>query len=165
MITADSVLAIFTWLKENGITIWIDGGWSVDALIGKQTREHDDLDIAVHRKDNVKLRKLLESNGYTEEKRFDSSEFMYVMVSEPGISIDVHVFEYDKDRNNTYGIKYPFGSLTGTGTINGQSVNCIDPAFMLQFKTGYEPKEKDLMDIRALCEKYGFKRTDINETV
>ena len=155
--TADNVLDIYTWLKENEITIWIDGGWSVDALISKQTREHDDLDIAVNRKDNGKLHKLLENNGYTEEKRFDSSEFMYVMACESGISIDIHVFEYDQDGNNTYGIEYPYGSLTGTGTINRQEVNCIDPTFMLQFKTGYEPKEKDLMDIRALCEKYGFE--------
>ena len=65
--TADSVLDIYTRLKENDITIWIDGGWSVDALIGKQTREHDDLDIAVHHIDNAKLRKLLETNGYTEQ--------------------------------------------------------------------------------------------------
>jgi len=45
--------------------------------------------------------------------------------------------------------------LTGTGSICGQQVNCIDSGFMLQFKTGYEPKEKDLRDIRALCEKFG----------
>ena len=86
------------------------------------------------------------------------------MISEPGTSIDIHVFKYDQDGNNTYGIEYPFGSLTGTGTINGQSVNCIDPTFMLQFKTGYESKEKDLMDIRALCENFGFERTGIDET-
>jgi threonine aldolase len=43
--TADDLRDIYNWLKENGIAIWIDGGWSVGALIGKQTREHDDLDI------------------------------------------------------------------------------------------------------------------------
>ena len=115
------------------------------------------MDIAVHRNDNDKLRNLLEANGYVKEKRFDSSEFMYVMVSENGISVDIHVFEYDQNGNNTYGIEYPYGSLTGIGTIKGQEVNCIDPSFMFRFKTGYEPKEKDLMDIRTLCEKFGFE--------
>jgi len=45
--TADSVLNVYNWLKENDITIWIDGGRPVDALIAKQTRENEDLDIAV----------------------------------------------------------------------------------------------------------------------
>ena len=31
-------------LRGAGVAVWIDGGWGVDALVGKQTREHDDLD-------------------------------------------------------------------------------------------------------------------------
>jgi lincosamide nucleotidyltransferase A/C/D/E len=155
--TSDKVLDFYNWLKVNGIAVWIDGGWCVDALLGKQTREHADLDIAVHRKDNVKLRRLLENNGYKEEKRFDSSEFMYVMKSEAGQLIDIHVFEYDDSGKSIYGIEYPFGSLTGTGMIDGQEVNCTDPSFMFKFKTWYEPKEKDLHDVWALSEKFGFK--------
>ena len=153
------VLELYNWLNDNGIVVWIDGGWGVDALLGRQTREHADLDIAVHRKDNAPLRRLFESKGYREEKRDDSSEFMYVMKNETGECvdmIDVHVFEYDENGKNIYGIEYPFGSLTGTGSIDGQEVNCIEPAFMFRFKTGYEPKEKDLQDIRALAEKFGF---------
>jgi lincosamide nucleotidyltransferase A/C/D/E len=41
--------------------------------------------------------------------------------------------------------------------INGQKVNCIAPEFMFQFKTWYEPKEKDLHDVRILSEKFGFE--------
>jgi lincosamide nucleotidyltransferase A/C/D/E len=155
--TSDNVLDLYNWLKENGIAVWVDGGWCIDALLCKQTREHADLDIAVHRKDNAKLRRLLENNGYKEENRDDSSEFMYVMENEVGKSVDIHVFEYDENGKNIYGIEYPFGSLTGVGIIDGQKVNCINPKFMLQFKTGYEPKEKDLQDVRALSERFGFE--------
>ena len=154
--TSVIVLDLYNWLKENDVTIWIDGGWGVDALIGKPTREHSDLDIAVHRKDNVKIRQLLERNGYIEENRFDSSEFMYVMKNEAGQSVDIHAFEYDDVGKNIYGIEYPFGSLTGTGIISGQEVNCINPSFMFRFKSGYEPKEKDLHDLRVLNDKFGF---------
>jgi lincosamide nucleotidyltransferase A/C/D/E len=153
--TSGEVLDFYNWLKGNGIAIWIDGGWCVDALVGRQTREHADLDVAVCRKDNAKLRVLFENNGYDEEERSDSSEFMYVMKNEAGKCIDVHVFEYDESGNNTYGIAYPFGSLTGTGFIDGQEINCIAPDFMLRFKTGYEPKEKDLHDLRVLREAFG----------
>ena len=155
--TSNKVLHLYNWFKENGIAVWIDGGWCVDALISKQTREHADLDIAVHRKDNAILRQFLESDGYKEEERNDSSEYMYVMNNKTGQSVDVHAFEYDENGKNTYGIEYPFGSLTGTGIIDGQEVNCISPSFIFQFKTGYEPKEKDLHDLRVLGEKFGFE--------
>lgn len=155
--TSDMVLGLYSWLKENGIDIWIDGGWGVDALLGRPTREHSDLDIAVHRNNNPKLRRLLENEGYKEEERDDSSEFMYVMQNGSDGYIDIHVFQYGENGATIYGIEYPFGSLTGTGTIGGQEVNCIEPGFMLRFKTGYPPKEKDLKDVRALCEKFGFE--------
>ncbi len=34
-------------LEEAGVQVWVDGGWGVDALIGYQTREHDDLDLVI----------------------------------------------------------------------------------------------------------------------
>jgi lincosamide nucleotidyltransferase A/C/D/E len=154
--TSKRVLDLYNRLGEHGINIWIDGGWGIDALLGIQTREHVDLDIAVRREDNAALRKLLEDDGYFEEKRFDSTEFMYVMKNSAGECVDVHVFEYDEKGGNVYGIEYPYGSLTGTGIIGGQTVNCIDPEFMFRFKTGYEPKEKDVHDVRALAVKFGF---------
>jgi lincosamide nucleotidyltransferase A/C/D/E len=158
--TSDEVLALYNWFKENDIAVWICGGWCVDALIGQQTREHQDFDIAVHRKDSLLLRNLLESNSYHEEKRDDSSDFMYVMKNEAGQEVDIHAFEYDEDNKNTYGVEFPFGSLTGTGVINGQEVKCISPEWLFKFNTSYEPKEKDILDIRALSNKFGFELPD-----
>ena len=157
VMTSTYVVNMYCWLKENGITIWIDGGWGIDALHGKQTREHQDLDIAVHHKDNAKLRRLLDSKGYKEEPRFDSSEYMYVMKNDTGMGIDIHVFEYDDNGNNTYGIEYPFGSLTGKGMIDCQEVNCIDSKWMFTFKTSYKPKNKDIHDVQLLSEQFGFE--------
>ena len=37
--TAADVVALYTELESLGIKIWIDGGWGVDALLGKQTCE------------------------------------------------------------------------------------------------------------------------------
>lgn len=154
---AKDVSDFYEWMKNEKITIWIDGGWCVDALIGEQTREHPDLDIAVHRKDNATLRKLLEAKGYAEESRNDGAEWMYVMKDKDGKQVDVHAFEYDINGKNIYGIEYPHGSLTGKGTINGQEVNCIDPQWMFKFKTAYEPKEKDINDVQSLSKKFGFE--------
>jgi len=155
--TSEKAIELYHWFKENGIAVWIVGGFCVDALLGKQTREHGDLDIAVHRQDNAPLRQLLENNGYEEERREDSSEYMYFMKNKAGQGIDIHAFEYDAHGKNTYGVAFPFGSLTGTGLIEGQEVNCVSPEFMFQFITCYEPREKDLSDLRALSEKFGFE--------
>jgi len=150
------VVELIKTFTDAGVAVWIDGGWGVDALIGRQTREHTDLDVAVHRKDTPGIRGLLEHIGYREIKRADSSEYIYFMQNEAGNGVDIHTFAYDVNGHNTYGVKYPFGSLAGTGTIGGRQVNCISPAFMLCFKTGYEPKEKDILDVQALCKAFGF---------
>jgi len=154
--TAQDVLDIYNSLKAESITIWVDGGWCVDALLGEQTREHPDLDIAVEHKDASKLKELLTARGYKEEPRNDTTEWNYAMTDAQNRLVDVHVFEFDEQGANVYGIEYPKNSLTGTGTINGQLVNCIAPEWMFKFKTAYVPKEKDLKDVRALAEKYGY---------
>lgn len=154
---ADDVINIYKLTRENGIDIWIDGGWGIDALLEKQTRPHNDLDIAVDRKDLVKLRNLLTKREYKEKEDSNAAEWNFVLADNQGHEIDVHVFEFDDQGNNIYGIKYPKESLTGTGTINGQHVNCIALEYVLQFHSNYEPKEKDFKDIKALCDKFGVE--------
>src|SRR2546427_1302716 len=64
--TSVDVLSFYNELASLGIQIWVDGGWGVDALLGKQTRTHKDLDIAIQGKDVAKMRELLEGHGYKE---------------------------------------------------------------------------------------------------
>ncbi len=78
------------------------------------------------------------------------------MKDNAGKRIDVHVFDYDENGNNSYGVEYPYGALAGNGLINGEDVRCIAPEWMFRFKTSYEPKEKDRSDVRALSAKFGF---------
>ena len=47
MMPAEVVVGIYILLNDLGVELWIDGGWSVDALLGQQTRPHKDLDIAI----------------------------------------------------------------------------------------------------------------------
>jgi hypothetical protein len=42
-------------LENVGVEIWIDGGWSVDALLGEQSRSHQDFDIVIEEKDMPKI--------------------------------------------------------------------------------------------------------------
>lgn len=38
---------------------WIAGGWAIDLFLGRQTREHDDLDVQILRRDQLAVRTLL----------------------------------------------------------------------------------------------------------
>lgn len=51
---------------------------------------------------------------------------------------------------------YPADSITGTGKIQGQTVRCISPEWMVKFHSGYQLKEKDFRDVYALCSKFGI---------
>lgn len=39
---------------------WIAGGWAIDLLIGEETREHDDIDVQILRRDQQAVRALLD---------------------------------------------------------------------------------------------------------
>jgi lincosamide nucleotidyltransferase A/C/D/E len=41
------VLGVLADLAEAGCAVWVAGGWGVDALIGRQTRLHRDLDLSL----------------------------------------------------------------------------------------------------------------------
>jgi len=164
-ITLTEVIDCYTELDNLGIQIWINGGWGVDALLGKQTRHHADLDIVIQNKDIQKARKLLESRGYSNVERDDTSAWNFVLGDNSGHEIDFHVIVFDDKGNGIYGpiekgAMYPVGSLLGIGKINGHPIRCISPEHLIRFHTGYELGEKDLKDVSALCERFGIDYPD-----
>lgn len=155
--TAEDVIAFVQLLKQHNIEVFIDGGWGVDALLGHQTRPHADLDIALQHKDVPQVRALLEARGYKDVPRDDSWECNFVLGDDAGHEIDFHSYTFDEAGNHIFGVKYPFDSLTGTGSINGQPVKCIPPDWLVKFHTGYKLDENDYRDVKALCKKFGIE--------
>lgn len=152
--TSSDVVNLYSKLSSLGIAIWVDGGWSVDALLEKQLRPHKDLDIAIQWKDVSKLREILTAQGYKQVR--EDSQWNFVVADDKGREIDVHAFVYDDKGNIVEGIMYPAESLTGTGVIGGHSVKCISPKYMIEFLAPYISKwpEKYLEAVSAICEKY-----------
>lgn len=155
----DDVIRIYLELNRLGVQIWIDGGWAVDALLSEQTRPHDDLDIAIERKDVTRLCVFLETKGYRDKPTPDTCEWNFVLSDQKGNEIDVHVVSFDEAGNGYLGPKennnvYPLGSLTGKGTIDGVTVDCIDAFHLVQFHTGYDLRAKDRADVKLLCDRF-----------
>ena len=66
--TAEQVLTVMTRLIESGSEAWLDGGWGVDALLGKQTRDHHDLDLVVELTQIDAIEEMLKELGTRERK-------------------------------------------------------------------------------------------------
>lgn len=162
---AEYVAELYQELDQIGVVIWIDGGWAVDAVVGHQTRLHNDLDIAVEAKAISKLRQFLAQRGYSDVPSDDDSSWNFVVADDEGRKIDIHVVVLDELKgvwgDPLDGIAYPAGSLTGEGAIAGARVRCVGAEFLLRFKTSYPPREIDRKDVAALCAKLG---RDVPET-
>ncbi|MCM3883709.1 nucleotidyltransferase domain-containing protein [Frankia sp. R82] len=153
---AEEVTEIVSGLQAEGVTIWLDGGWCVDALVGRQTRPHADLDIAVARADEDKLRAWFSANNYIELSRLNATPANFVLGDASGRQVDVHVFEFAGDGRLRYGVAYPQESLTGHAELNGLPVRCIAAEWMFRFKTAYPPAPQDIADVHALHRRFGF---------
>jgi hypothetical protein len=60
-----ALASIHELLEAAGIEYWLFGGWAVDFHVGKVTRPHDDLDVAVWSKDLDRIAALLARDGWT----------------------------------------------------------------------------------------------------
>ncbi|WP_421723379.1 GNAT family N-acetyltransferase [Bauldia sp.] len=152
--TAGDVIALLRQLADAEIEIIVDGGWAVDAVLGRQTRPHRDLDIAIRHSDVPRLRTLLEAQGYRDSPRPDTTAFNFVLEDPDGRAVDVHTYEFDSAGNHIDGLPYPIDSLNGRGIIDGHPVRCITPEWLVRFHTEYEPDKTDFRDVRALCEAF-----------
>lgn len=152
--------------EQNNVSVWIDGGWGVDALLGEQTREHGDLDIAIEQRFADTLESTLMTEGYKRIKREEERPHNFVLGDEYGHQVDLHVVVIDDDGNGIYGPSengemYPASSLTGKGKIGELAVKCISPEYMVIFHTQYEPDEDDYHDVKLLCDKFKIPLPDI----
>lgn len=105
------VVELLRLLEQNGIEVYVDGGWGVDALLGEHTRPGRDLDIAVPHKFVPKLRELLGASGYKDLSRDGTWECNFVLGKDKGYEVDVHSYILDDNGNNIYGVGYEHGSV------------------------------------------------------
>ena len=163
MATTDAdVVALCKAFADAGIAIWIDGGWGVDALLGVQTREHGDLDIVVLQAGVADLRALLQSRGFVDAPRPDTSPWNFVLADAAGVSVDVHVIRLDADGNGLYGPvddprgAYPAAALQGRGAIAGLPVRCMTADYQIENRRGYALRPSDLHDAQVLAERFAI---------
>ncbi|KJK46896.1 amino acid transporter [Lentzea aerocolonigenes] len=153
---AEHVLEILAALDGN--EVWIGGGWGVDALVGEQTRPHDDLDLMHREEQEPAVLDALAALGFVETLSWRPVRF--VLTDAGGREIDLHPLRFSPDGSAEQSsltvepFRYPAECFV-TGTILGIAVPCLSVEQQLYFHQGYEPRERDLHDLtllRALSE-------------
>ncbi len=154
VMSARNVVRLLKLLDAHHIEVIVDGGWAVDALLGRETRPHTDLDIAMPHRFVPQLRHLLGQRGFSEVPRRDTRDCNFVLGNDLGHELDVHTYTFDEHGRLIFGLPYPPDSLDGHGTILGYPVRCITPGWLVKFHTGYPLDENDFHDVRLLCQRF-----------
>ncbi len=163
-LTGREVVFLVSALQRAGVRCWLDGGWGVDALLGRQSRSHADVDIVVVAEDvDPLLLDVLAPLHFTIAD--DVRPTRLVLRDHAGRQIDLHPIDVDPTDGTGWQRRaapdgsdaaYPAAEL-GTGEIEGRPVPCIGPGLQLAHHTGYVPTAKDRSDVAALCETFGFE--------
>lgn len=160
--TSASATRIIAALTAADVDITVGGGWAIDALVGRETRPHGDLDLWLPAEHLEALIEVVADLGVDRLLPWGGDR-PWVLVLHDGhrLRIDLHMYEPLGDGFVHYGSvlgghRIAADALHGTGHIAGMAVTCDTAAWALRCKTGHAPREVDLLDVPLLCEKFGF---------
>ena len=151
--TKEDLMTIINLLEDSNIKYWIDGGWGVDILAGKQTRNHRDIDVDFDAQYTEELLKILLKYGY--EVDTDWKPVRIELYSKKYGYLDIHPFILNEDGTSKQadleGGFYEFEKDFFCNAIfEGKTIPCISLKGQKIFHSGYELRDKDKQDISVL---------------
>lgn len=136
----------------------VGGGWAVDALVGRQTRDHRDLDLWVAADEAEGLFAAFVGSGVDRLLPWPGDRPWNFVLHDGGRRrVDLHFYEPAGDGGLRYGgVADPFdfalADISARGVIDGVPVRCESASFALENHTGYLKRDSDLHDIALLRE-------------
>lgn len=151
--TKKDLLKILQILKDSNIKFWLDGGWGVDVLAGKQSRSHRDIDIDFDAQHTEELLSILKEHGYVIET--DWAPVRIELYSETYGYIDIHPFILQEDGSakqaDLEGGWYEFSAdFFGTAVFEERKIPCISAKGQKVFHTGYPLRDTDKHDVKII---------------
>jgi lincosamide nucleotidyltransferase A/C/D/E len=154
--SSSEVLEILDILEAKGIAVWIGGGWGVDALVGHETRSHEDVDIAVDTNDQGRTIDALIAVGFSVVEEQDWRPSRVLLQDPAGRAVDLHPLVFDGSGDALQAnvgdlppFRYPSEQFV-YGTVSGRRVRCIGTDLQIRFHSGYELDSKGRHDLRQL---------------
>jgi lincosamide nucleotidyltransferase A/C/D/E len=147
------VLAVLDALASAGCKVWVTGGWGVDALVGRQTRTHRDLDLAVDARHTAIAIQTLEGRGYSVETEW--RPVRVELAAEGKGWVDLHPVVFDDSGHGRQadldGGYFDYSAdAFGHGLLGCVRVACLSRDQQLRFHSGYPPRPIDLHDLELL---------------
>lgn len=147
-VDAATAVAVVDALETAGLPYRIIGGWGVDALLGRQTRPHVDLDVVVDGSVPdliVRIDVALAAVGLhpaAEETSIPPLPTVWVYAGPQGATVDVLPADLSAP---------PFDGGGATGRIDGRAVCCVPAEIQRQLRAGYKHRRTDHDDMAALA--------------
>ncbi|MGZ4483585.1 MAG: nucleotidyltransferase domain-containing protein [Nocardioidaceae bacterium] len=162
--TAEQARTLYALLEQNGVRCWVMGGWGVDALLGRVTRAHKDLDLLVHVSDLPRYAEIVQSRGFERKLEWSESQQIevegvqfdsaFVDAHRDGREIDIHVIDVDGEGGVVQLHRDPWplppDTVSGMGTVDDIAVRCVSRAAQLAMHSSYALPEKHREDVRLL---------------
>ena len=150
--TPEDVVEVLTALDAGGIDYWVDGGWGIDALLERQTREHRDLDLGVGLDDVPRIATLL---PHFSQKESGESGGLF-LTDELDRVVDLLLIERSDSgelwRQLAGGrrLRHEEMETRASGLIGGRTVRCASVALQRQHHDHPDATDQDRLDIEAL---------------
>ena len=146
------VFRVLTALDDAGVGVWLEGGWGVDALVGKQTRPHRDLDLDIDASNDRLALHVLTELGYEIETDWRPNRIELIAAAG---WVDLHPLLFDPDGSARQpaldgGIHTFPKAYFDSGTLAGRPVGCFSVEAQLRFHSGYDLRPVDTHDLRQL---------------
>lgn len=151
---AADVIAVLEVLTGVGVASWLDGGWGVDALVGRQTRPHEDLDLVIAASDAGTAIDALRGVGFSVDE--DLRPVSFTMRTPDGRKVDFHPVGWDEHgggvqaQPDNSSWTYPAEGFRGLGQVAGQPVRCLTADVQILCHAGYQLDAGDLWDLEVL---------------
>jgi lincosamide nucleotidyltransferase A/C/D/E len=162
MLDASDVLVVLDQLDRAGLVVWLDGGWGVDALLGRRSRPHQDLDLVIARHDCEVAQAALAGAGFHQDlTAVPGLPARLVLVDAGGRRVDLHPVVFDGHGNGWQELgggawgAYPAEGLRGVGMVAGRQVRCLTPQLQVRHHLGYPLGAYDRHDLGLLAQRFG----------
>jgi lincosamide nucleotidyltransferase A/C/D/E len=151
------VLAILDLLAAAEVRVWVAGGWGVDALLGRQTRRHCDIDLVIgdDGPPYQQVAQVLAGEGFRFVGAYHSPgipiPWCHAWRHDAGHKVEVLPVPLDEppfaaDSADIGGV----GQLFTEGRVDGRPVPCLSAELQLLLHTGYPQREIDNHDVALL---------------
>lgn len=149
---AAEVARIVDWLEGRSVVYQCNGGWAVDALAGRQTRTHGDLDVFLDNAAVPDAVTWLEEDGC---RLVEDWLPVRVELRSGERAVDLHPMRVEANGDGVQSlldggtIRHAAASRT-VGVVDGRTIVVADAVRLLELREGYEPRAIDRHDVALL---------------